>query len=79
MSASSRVAAVACTCGLDAAACCALAYEHPQTHLFALTAAGCCTLYIVPDAAGRAALSAGQVPTLDFALGTTGVRDVDVA
>ena len=66
-------------CGLDAAACCALAYEHPQTHLFTLSGAGCCTLYIVPDAAGRSALSAGQAPTLEFALGTTGVRDVDVA
>ena len=31
------------------------------------------------DAAGRAALSNGLLPTMDFALGTTGVRDVDVA
>ena len=51
-------------CGLTADACCALAYEHTHTAVYALSAAGCCTLYDVPDAADRASLAAGTpVPT----------------
>lgn len=66
-------------CGLTADACCALAYEHNHTAVYALSAAGCCTLYDVPDAADRASLAAGAPVPTDTAEGffgtaLTGVR-----
>ena len=63
-------------CGLTFAQCCALAYEHDRTHVFQLSAAGCCTLLDVPNAAERATLS----PSLPYEFGAaaTGVRDVDL-
>jgi hypothetical protein len=66
-------------CGLTADACCALAYEHTHTAVYALSAAGCCTLYDVPDATDRASLAAGAPVPTDTAEGffgaaLTGVR-----
>jgi hypothetical protein len=66
-------------CGLTADACCALAYEHNHTAVYVLSAAGCCTLHAVPDAADRASLAAGTpVPTETaeglFGAALTGVR-----
>jgi len=57
-------------CGLDAAACCALAYQHNDTSIFQITASGCCTLF-------RSGSAPTQAPTLPFGFGkaATGVRD----
>ena len=66
-------------CGLSFDECCALSHEHNHTAVFTLTAAGCCVLFSVPDAANRNALATGAtVPTEAFGFGTaaTGVRDV---
>jgi len=63
-------------CGLTFEQCCALAYEHDRTHVFQLSAAGCCTLLDVPNAAERATLA----PSLPYEFGAaaTGVRDADL-
>jgi len=68
-------------CGLTFDECCALSYEHDETAVFTLTAAGCCILYTVPDAPSRAQLASGAtVPTeaFGFATATTGARDTVV-
>ena len=70
-------------CGLTFEQCCALAYEHDRTHVFQLSAAGCCTLLDVPNAADRLAMKqpgGTKVPSLPYEFGAaaTGVRDVDL-
>lgn len=69
-------------CDLTFEQCCALAYEHHRTHVFQLSAGGCCTLLDVPNAADRVAMKPGgsKVPSLDFEFGAaaTGVRDEDL-
>jgi len=69
-------------CGLTFEQCCALAYEHDRTHVFQLSAGGCCTLLDVPNAADRVAMRPGgtKVPSLPFEFGAaaTGVRDEDL-
>ena len=69
-------------CGLTFEQCCALAYEHDRTHVFQLSAGGCCTLLDVPNAADRVAMKPGgaKVPSLPFEFGAaaTGVRDEDL-
>ena len=69
-------------CGLTFEQGCALAYEHDRTHVFQLSAGGCCTLLDVPNAADRVAMKPGgtKVPSLPFEFGAaaTGVRDEDL-
>ena len=68
-------------CGLSFDECCALSYEHADTAVFTLTAAGCCERYTVSDATEMSTLASGAtVPTEAFGFGTatTGVRDMVV-
>jgi len=69
-------------CGLTFEKCCALSYEHVRTHVFQLSAGGCCTLLDVPNADDRAELKplGTKRPSLAFEFGAaaTGVRDYDL-
>ena len=65
-------------CGLTFEQCCALAYELDRTHVFQLSAAGCCTLLDVPNAAARATLALAPALPFEFGAAATGVRDVDL-
>ena len=57
-------------CGLSRTACCALAYDHPDTFVLQLSAAGCCTLFFNTTSIPT------TPPTLaaGFGSATTGVR-----
>ena len=71
-------------CGLTAAQCCALAYDHNHTAAFHLTPSGCCTLLEVPET-HHAGLKAGTItPTVDSrythpAVATSGAREALIA
>tara|TARA_B110000114_G_C15017356_1_gene367423 strand:- start:811 stop:1155 length:345 start_codon:yes stop_codon:yes gene_type:complete len=69
-------------CGLTFEQCCALAYEHDRTHVFQLSAGGCCTLLDVPSEDDRITMQPNgtKIPSIDFEFGdaATGVRDEDL-
>ena len=69
-------------CGLTFEQCCTHAYEHNRTHVFQLSAGGCCSLLDVPNPDDRAAMATGGalVPSIEFEFGSaaTGVRNVDL-
>ena len=71
-------------CGLTAARCCELAYEHAHSHVYQLSASGCCTLYALPGVQDRTDIQPGNALALrinvpyEYGAAETGVRDVDL-